>query len=71
MSKGGGFLCVVCGATFHLTPRLERWLRGAGPPGDALKANMCWVCTRLRSSVEAEAAQMAEALKECDGPLLP
>lgn len=60
------FNCTVCGAPFGLNPRLRLWLTGNVPASEFPKVPVCWVCARLRASVDLDAAR-DHAWMEKDG----
>jgi hypothetical protein len=52
--------CAACGATFGLSEARVQKALHTRRPADAEFAKLCWVCVRLRKSVEAETAAEAK-----------
>jgi len=63
MTEAKPFTCSVCGDRFGVTPRLGRWLAGGRSLGEWSMVCLCWVCTRLKASVDAEAKGLPQEAK--------
>lgn len=51
------FTCFNCGAGFTKNPHMERFL--SGDWREFYLANLCWICRRLKASVEREMQEAA------------